>query len=422
MRKSRKKKIKEPPRLNALTIRRSKEDEHILINPADLHIPDWMNEATDPIFGDLYAKFLIGQIPAYTTRFPIEKIKPGFYLTRQNFKYCCDTPPRELLVETEAGIRGGDRPSLHLYRNPNPKTNSTFPFLCPDDVLSYLAYRNLKIDSIPAIIFAPGNHDLPFSTMEIKLHKGLEVLEPRIQRLVSAKKAEKLPTLIGVNIPECFPSVLEILIHRLDEAIKRIRQFHLSSDRAMHYHHMVFSAAVRMRETLSAIGILIQKDLWYQALALLRVLYEIHLNFYFDWLQPQTNYRFLAAAAVMGTATINRLKKETERELISKGIDKGLAEIGANIVWKPVTYASTVSEKAKLPMVGILYHSDIYHFLSQVSHQDFEVASLHANRFDNDLFMAIEDNTKITSLRFMDLIVTEFYFCIHEDIGLPTIP
>lgn len=422
MHNSQKNKISKSPRLNALTVRRSTEDEHILFDPEDLHIPTWMHKATDPIFSDLYKKFLAGKIPAYTTRFPIAKVKVGFYLVRNNYEYCCDAPPSELIEEFETGIRGGDRPTLHLYPNPNPQTNSIFPFLCPDDAVLYLAYINLKIESIPATIFAPGNYRLPFSTMEIKSPKGLEILEPRIQRLISAEKPKEVATLIGNDIPENFSNVLSILLNNLDNSIKKIRQFHLSPAQAMHYHHMVFSAAVRMRETLSAIEILIQQNLWYQALSLLRVLYEIHLNFYFDWLQPQSNYKFLAAAAVMDTAAIHRLKEKTEKELISKGTNRALAKIGAGMVWKPVIYASTVSEKAKLPMVGILYHQDIYHFLSRVSHQDFEVASLHANRFDDELFTAIEDDAKKTYLRFMDLIVAEFCSCVDGDIGRPTVP
>lgn len=407
--------------LNALTVRRSKEEQLVTISIEDLHIPDWMHSAEDPIFQGLYRKFVTGKIAAYTTRFPINLIKPGFYLVKNNYEYCCDSPPEPLVDEFKQGIRGGDRPPLHLYPNPNPNTQKTFPFLCPDDVLIYRAYKELGISCVPTIVLSVGSYDLPYSVMEVRAQKGLEILEPRIQRLISAKKATKLPTLTGKDLPNEPAEILTVLVHNLEKTITRIRQFHLSTPAEIHYHHMVFSAALRMKETLVAIEILIEKNLWYQALSLLRVLYEIHLNYYFDWLQPQTNYKFLAAAAAMDSATINRLKQRTSLELMAKGINKNLAERGANMVWRPVTYASTISEKSKLPMIGIIYHANIYQFLSQVSHQDFEVASLHANRFDNELFSTVEDDAKITYLRFMDLIVSEFFYCINEDIGLPSI-
>jgi hypothetical protein len=104
-------------------------------------------------------------------------------------------------------------------------------------------------------------------------------------------------------------------------------------------------------------------------------------------------------------------------ELIAEGIPAKEAIEQANIAWRPVTFASNVAEKAKLPTVAILYHKSIYEFLSQISHQNFEVASLHANRFDDDKFTTIDDGIKTTYLRFMDLIVSEFYACINGDIG-----
>lgn len=183
-----------------------------------------------------------------------------------------------------------------------------------------------------------------------------------------------------------------------------------------HYHHMIFSALLRAKETLMAIDLLIRENLWYQALSLLRVLYEIHLNFYFDWLQPESNYRHLAAAAVFNGSMLDKQKSSTKNQLISEGLSAQAAEDQANRVWNPVKIASTVAEKAKLPKVGILYHKDIYGFLSQVSHQNFEIASLHANRFDDEKFLMVEKDLKLTYLRFMDLIVSEFAAAVSDDL------
>lgn len=296
-------------RLNALNVRRSRESEFVPIKLEDIHIPEWMHSAGDPIFQRLYAKFVTGKISAYLTRFPMDLIQPGFYLIKNNYEHCLDSPPKSLIAEFMQQIRGGERPSLHLYPNPNPNTREEFPFLCPDDVLYYEAYKALKISCVPATILSIGNYDLPYSVMEARSQKGLEIIEPRIQRLISAKKPSTLATLIGNEISKNPSETLTILIKKLEYTITRIRQFHISTPAEIHYHQMIFSATLRMKETLEAIEILVKNNLWYQALALLRVLYEIHLNYFFDWLQPQTNYKFLAAAAAMDTATINRLKK-----------------------------------------------------------------------------------------------------------------
>jgi len=166
-------------------------------------------------------------------------------------------------------------------------------------------------------------------------------------------------------------------------------------------------------------ALLIKENLWYQALALLRVAYEIHLNFYFDWLQPETNYRFLAAAAVWDTKGISKQKRLMADELKAAGVPEEAAFERANLAWKGVGMAATVSEKARLSKTGICYHKDIYDFLSRITHQDFEVASLHANRFERDEFLTIEPDVKVTYLRFMDYIVSETLYCINQDLGTP---
>lgn len=180
---------------------------------------------------------------------------------------------------------------------------------------------------------------------------------------------------------------------------------------------MLFSALIRAKETLDAIALLIKNDLWYQALALLRVLYEIHLNFCFDWIQPETNYKYLAAAAAFSNADIAKQKQELKTEYLADGKSNSESIALADSTWKPVQMATSVIEKSKLSSFGVYFHKDIYDFLSRVSHQNFEMASLHANRFDDETFKAIEDDVKTTYLRFMGFIVTEFSLYLESDIG-----
>jgi hypothetical protein len=342
-------------------------------------------------------------------------INAGFYLPAQNFQYLCDTPPENVIQATMMEIQQGRRLVLHLY--PNTNSNDTARFLCPDDVVVCIAYKRLKFQVIPAIVFGSGREPLPFSSFESRVSTSTPKHDVRICGLISASIPSKMASILGETLP-CEPvEGVNKLRNALHRVIARLRLFHVPCSGQLHYHHMIFSALIRAQETLQAIEKLIEDDLWYQALALLRVLYEIHLNFYFDWLQPETNYRFLAAAAVLNAAGVSKQKRLLSAELKSEGYSSQAAEDQANRVWKPVTLAATVSEKARLPKVGILYHKDIYNFLSQISHQNFEVASLHANRFDDDAFLAIDEDLKTTYLRFMDYIVSELVQCVDQDIG-----
>lgn len=400
-----------PPAINAMSVRRTREAFPINLN--EIHVPEWMAE-TDEIFCKLYEKYLTGRISGFLTRIPMKMIKEGSYVPSRTFEYVCDTPPDDIVREQMLSIQQGARPPLHLYANPKSATETRF--LCPDDVAIYLAYKKLGVSTVPAIVFSPGSKPLPFSSFESKAYPSKAKLGIRISGMISTEKPSSLPSLIGLDLPNDPREIIRILSTHLRRLIASLRLFHVQED--LHYHQMVFSALIRAQETLDAIDVLIEKNLWYQALSLLRVLYEIHLNFYFDWLQPETNYRYLAAAAVFSTADLARNRKSMSQELIAEGLTIEAATECASIAWRPVSFASNVSEKARLPKVGIAYHKDIYEFLSQISHQNFEIASLHANRFDDEAFKAIDDDVKTTYLRFMDFIVSEFAQCVEQDLGV----
>ena len=403
-----------PIRLDITSVRRSAET--FLIDPEKIRIPEWMAES-DRLFIDLYKKYLLGRIPGFATRMPIDMIKEGFYLPSRGFEYLCDAPPEEIIQEQTEDVRQGARPALHLYANQNP--NDNVRFLCPDDVAICIAYRRLGFRTVPAVVLSPGRRSLPFSSFETKAFSTMKDMGLRICGLVSAETPTELPSILGETLPSNPKAAIEALSHTLRNLIERLRIFHVHHTGQLHYHHMVFSAIVRLQETLQAIEILIENNLWNQALALLRVLYEIHLNFYFDWLQPEVSHRYLAAAAIFKGTDVARERRSMTQELIANGLTSHAAAERANLAWLPVTIASTVSEKARLPKIGILYHKDIYDFLSQISHQNFDIASLHANRFDDDSFLAIEEDAKSTYLRFIDCIVSEFVVCVDEDIGTP---
>lgn len=381
--------------------------------------PDWMME-DDPLFHSLYTKFLRGRISCFVTRLPLEDIRPGFYVPAENFRYVCDQPPEDVIDEQMQDIRRGARRPLHVYANQNSR--DPVRFLCPDEVVLHIAYQRLGIQVVPAIVLSAGKDPLPYSMFEARVQAGAEREGARITGIVSAAKPTEVSTIVGKTLPDDPVEVLGHFKEALQVRIARLRLFHTMEAGQLHYHHMLFSALVRAHETLQAVELLIQQNLWYQALALLRVLYEIHLNFYFDWLQPESNYRYLAMAAVLDANGLSRERQSSAQELMGEGLSRTAAEARAALIWRPVAFASSVVDKARLPQVGILYHKQIYSFLSQVLHQDFEVASLYANRFEDEQFLVIEDNLKSTYLRFIDIIVGEFVHCMEADIGTPPSP
>lgn len=404
---------REIARLTARSIKRLPK-LHYVSTELICDTPEW-SAGIDPVFEGLYKKYLTGHISGYMTRIPINSIKVGFYLPSRNFEYKCDNPPEVEIRSLMYQIQQGGRPAVFLYGNVNP--NCSFDFLCPDDVVPLKAYQRLNIQAIPATVLSPGERSLPFSNFEVRTRKTDYAPQPRIRRTISTDQISSLRTIIGKAPPECPLVAIDKMMNIVRELISHLRLFHHSDTDELHYHHMIFSALIRAQESLEAIKVLIERNLWYQALALLRVLYELHLNFYFDWLQPENNYRYLALAAGLNTAGIARQRDKVIKELTDKGVEFGSAKQQANDIWLPVTMASTVADKAKLPKIGILYHEDIYSFLSQISHQNFEIASLHANRFDDEKFTAIDENVKSTYLRFMDYIVAEFTTCVAQDIG-----
>ncbi|MCA1326218.1 DUF5677 domain-containing protein [Herbaspirillum sp. alder98] len=399
--------------LNASNIVRRRESFSVL--SSEIHVPEWMAE-NDEIFGSLYKRYLLGKIPGYATRMPMELVREGFYIPARGFEYICDRPPEDIILGRIRQLRLGARPPLHLYRNVNP--SDFVRFLCPDDVVTCLAYRRLKFDAVPCIVFAPGNEPLPFSAFETKAKIASSAHYIEMTRVIAPPLPELLESSFGLTLPSVPLDVMKKLDEKLSVVMSRLKSFHSKHETEMHYHHMLFSALIRVKETLDAVSLLVQNNLWYQALALLRVLYEIHLNFCFDWLQPETNYKYLAAAAVFTHSDIAKHRLTAAQHYVAEGMGEKLAEERAYSAWKPVSFAASVVEKAKLSKVGVHYHESIYDFLSQVSHQNFEIASLHANRFDDETFSAVKEDVKETYLRFADLIVTEFLTYVDSDIGV----
>lgn len=363
----------------------------------------------------LYEKYINGRISGFLTRIPLCLIKEGQYVPSRGFEYCCDQPPEDVVIQFMHEIRGGARPTLHLYGNLNPADNARF--MCSDDVAACIAYRQLDFGAAPAVVLGAGKESLPFSAFETRSNgKDLDY-GPGIRGIISTGELSLVSSVAGPDLPEGPGELLGMLQKKLTLLVAKLRAFHLAGPDEIHYHHMVFSALVRMQETLRAIYVLVEQDLWYQALSLLRVVYEIHLNFYFDWVQPETSYRYLAAAAVFNGKEVSRRREDMRSRLESDGVPSTVATERAGSVWKPVLMASNISEKAKLSKIGIIFHKNIYEFLSGVTHQDFEVASIHANRFNDEDYLVVDASVKKTYLRFMDYVVAEFVACIDDDIG-----
>lgn len=82
-------------------------------------------------------------------------------------------------------------------------------------------------------------------------------------------------------------SKFEHLQSTIDVLTGRLKNFHGAYSACIHYHQTLFSVLYRLSEIIQAIRLLIKNSFYYQAVALLRSVYEISLDFYVDWLAPE---------------------------------------------------------------------------------------------------------------------------------------
>jgi hypothetical protein len=195
--------------------------------------------------------------------------------------------------------------------------------------------------------------------------------------------------------------------------------FHAEDHETLHYHDTLHSTLARTRDYLAGARCLLSAGLYSQAVSLYRSLYELHLNFYADWLAPENSWMELAHAVNVDSRYIKVIEKELHQDFL-QGRTRQKAEELVKRALLLARWMGVVKNKASFAPVGIGFHDVYYGYLSRVQHQDFRETASHANRFRSENHQVIDNNCLDWLGLHVNVVVTETLQLIESDIGEPT--
>jgi hypothetical protein len=373
------------------------------------------NFKEDTIFSNKYTQYLKGKLSLYATRVMLDHIQAGFYKRVNNkFKHFIDSYLEKDVNSIINQIRLGDRPALYIYHNIN-KSNPA-KFLCPDDTVVYEAYKRLEIKMVPVFILGS-----PYLAEESSLEMQQFTISKKnyISYVTSLHtfETEFTTTLIGTTLLEhnkCFT----IFHNKLKEVKEKLKLFHNHNIEIMHYHHTLYYTLMRAEEILKSIELLFNQNLYIDAASLSRNLYELMLTFYFDWISPSQSHLYLQIASLAS-------KKEWDdicNNDLLKYKEHNLSEEQTRNLYKAQRFgfnlASNVAEKARLFPLADNFHSNVYSFLSKISHQDISITTRYKSALihgDESIFNKdLEDKI----VRYCDIFISQIVIRIENDIGI----
>ena len=368
----------------------------------------------DPIFEDKYLKTQTGKTKSYATRISISKIKPGFYKpSKSGLVYKCDKPEQCVIDYIKNLVRSGHRPALFLYHNIHDGDDEIF--LCPDDVASFYAYRDLGVSKPPVILLGSKKY-LEESCYVIRAMKCTHNDYTEHFDSFFGVSHKLQPSLLGEEKPQhddCF----KILIEATRETKAELKDFHKGGSLKMHYHHTLYSILHRAEETLVSMQMLFERDLFISAAMLARPLYELALTFYIDWLAPEQVYKYLQLASIMKERD---WEKMCEKDLV-KQTKSGLSRVEAQKLKdakiRGYRLASKVSEKAKMFPFGEEHHRDVYAFLSKIGHHDFSMTARYTHTLEHGDESVFYKDAMDTTIYCADFFVTSIITRVSDDIG-----
>ncbi len=369
----------------------------------------------DEFFFKKYCDYLEGKLKGYITRVSISRIAPGFYKrTKNSWEHVVDDVPQKDVEYIASTIRGGYRPALHLYHNPNK--DSQFDFVCADDVCTYYAYSYLGISKPPAIILG-SKKGLEESALTMKGFKC--TYNPFTHFIFSMEKVNRdsFLSLLGSEVSDDIPRELSKLENYIEVLKSEFRQFHSKERSDVSYHQIMFGILVRASELLRAIRILISEGLVIQSSNLVRSLYELSLNFYLCWLSPHEITRMVQLSSVMSE---NEWKKECDRtvkEQISRKLDRHSAEKIKEAKLYQFNVTKSVIEKARLSPFGESYYKDVYSFLSDIAHHDFSMSARYKGSLEHGDDAVYDSDVRNSIVRIVDFCIAKIFIRIADDIG-----
>ncbi|KPX21490.1 Uncharacterized protein ALO70_03698 [Pseudomonas amygdali pv. eriobotryae] len=385
-----------------------------IVNINDIHCREGV--VIDPIFEKKYINFLKGKKQALLTRLPLASILNGFYLRNNgDCKLIQDPINRDMVDDIKAEIRSGRRPALYICKN--VFTKEEFPYSAPDDNHVYIAYQELEIHSIPVVLLEASDK-LPESAFQVRhqlYHE--ENLGAFICAVSPHPERDNFHSILGKQISSTNDAALATIQSTIGELIQNLKSFHGNFSTGIHYHQTLFSILYRLNENIQAIRLLIENNFYYQAVALLRSIYEMSLDFYVDWLAPEEVGFWLQTHS-----RVNRKGFECAMELASPSDNLKKKKIWMENMRYCYDFLDNVSNKANLSPLGRKFYDEVYTFTSEVIHQDFNMTEHYALFMENPEHRSFDANAITTLVRFVDMIAGKVCWRVATDIGVPEEP
>jgi len=365
----------------------------------------------DEVFSKKYSQFSNGKKQALLSRIPLENIINGFFRRNNGkFEFIEDPVRRDMVDHAKAMIRSGRRPELYIYKN--IVSSSEIPYIAPDDTHAYIAYKELGIQSVPVVILEVST-DLEESAFQIRhqlYHE--ENLGAFICATSSLPEQTHYHSILGESSFSSNDASLAHIQLSIDKLIEKLKAFHGEYSSGIHYHRTLFSILFRLSENIQAIRLLIDNRFYYQAVALLRSIYEISLDFYVDWLAPeQVGFWLQTHSAVdrKGLKMAFQLAAPSDNAKKNKFWEESMRYC--------YDFLSTARNKAEMSPLGRRFYDEVYTFTSEVIHQDFKMTEAYALFMENPEHRSFDAEAITTLITCVDMIAGKDYSRILQDIG-----
>jgi len=357
----------------------------------------------DPFFVEKHRKYSNGKLDGYITRVSRSRIKFGFYKRASNkWEYFINEVKDQEINALVRGIRGGYRPSLYIYRNPNEDCNHEF--VCPYNGEVFYAYSKLGINKLPAIILGAESL-IEESALKIKGFKRTD--NSYIHFIYAAKnqnEKEEYPSSIGFQLSDDAVIDLIKIEKRITYFKGKFREFHTKRASDFDYHKIIYAMLNQASEMVLSIRLLIAKKLYIQAATIARSLYELSLNFYLIWLSPHRITQMFQFAS-----------KTSEREWQQR-LDDDALQIKKAVMYQYKLVKSTF-EKTRLSPFGEPFYKGVYSFLSDIVHHNFSMVDRYEDSLEDGDGSVHDVDIRESIVRMVDACIGWMVVWLKYDIG-----
>jgi hypothetical protein len=334
------------------------------------------------------AKLMIG-----LTRLSLIELTPGFFQrSAGRTEHISNLEELQAAVPGAAEkIRSGWRPSLDVYWSPLAPNGGGY--VCPDDEVTFEAYRVLNIQAVPCRVLQPKVVSASEGVIWIeKTGQGID-----LNREVAPACPQRYAGL-RISSRASFGDSCSKMIgacRAIQSGVKRFHRQSLSSD--PHYHQMLYAAVSRHIRLLETIQLLVEEDRIEHAGAIARLGYEAFLNFYLDWLSPEfVGPRFQLLAIVR--------EEGRDPALLSSFV-------------KLVGLFENTTRKARLGPLGEHFHDKTYPALSLIAHQSYAYLEREASGFGRGTPKPVKGARRQLAVR-LNILTTAFLTRVANEVGL----